>query len=34
MRLCDILSKPPKPEFVQVEGFLINKAGEVGQLVL
>ena len=33
MRLCDVLSKPPKSEFVQVEGFLINKAGKVGQKV-
>lgn len=33
MRLCDVLSKPVKSDFVQVEGFLVNKSGRVGQKV-
>ena len=33
MRLSDILSKPPKHEYVQVDGFLLNKKGTVGQQV-
>lgn len=33
MRLSDVLSKPPKTEYKQVEGFLVNKQGNVGQMV-
>lgn len=33
MRLSDVLSKPPKQEFVQTDGFLINKKGAIGQQV-
>lgn len=33
MRLSDVLSKPPKNEYKQVEGFLVNKQGNVGQMV-
>ncbi len=33
MRLGDILSKPPKLDFVQVDGFLQNKKGDTGQTV-
>lgn len=33
MRLGDILSKSPKLDFVQVDGFLQNKKGEPGQIV-
>lgn len=33
MRLGDILSKPPKLDFVQVDGFLQNKKGDTGQIV-
>lgn len=33
MRLSDVLSKPPKQEFVQTDGFLINKKGVIGQQV-
>lgn len=33
MRLSDILSKPPNKEYVQVDAFLLNKAGKVGQKV-
>jgi hypothetical protein len=31
MRLGDILSKSPKNEYVQVDGFLLNKKGNIGQ---
>ncbi len=33
MRLSDVLSKPPKSEFVQVDAFLLNKKGDIGQQV-
>ena len=33
MRLSDVLSKPPKNGYKQVEGFLVNKQGNVGQMV-
>jgi len=33
MRLSGVLSKPPTLEFKQVEGFLLNKKGNVGQQV-
>ena len=33
MRLSDVLSKSPREEFVQVEGFLQNKKGFTGQKV-
>lgn len=33
MRLCDVLSKPVKAEYDQVEGFLVNKSGRLGQKV-
>lgn len=33
MRLGDILSKPPKKDYVQVDGFLTNKKGVIGQQV-
>lgn len=33
MRLSDILSKPPRRDYSQVDGFLINKQGKVGQQV-
>lgn len=33
MRLSDVLSKPPKQEFVQTDGFLLNKKGIIGQQV-
>lgn len=33
MRLGDVLSKPVKAEFIQVDGFLTNKAGRMGQKV-
>lgn len=33
MRLNDVLSKPPQHQFVQVEGFLTNKKGDIGQKV-
>ena len=31
MRLSDLLSKPPKQEYLQVEGFLLNTKGIIGQ---
>ena len=31
MTLGDILSKPPIDEYKQVQGFLINKKGRIGQ---
>ena len=34
MRLGEVLSKVPKREFTQVEGFLLNKKGNVGQQVV
>jgi len=34
MRLGDVLSKVPKREFIQVDGFLLNKKGNVGQQVV
>lgn len=33
MRLNDVLSKPPKREYVEVDGFLVNKKGDIGQQV-
>lgn len=33
MRLSDVLSKPPAKEYVQIDAFLQNKAGKVGQKV-
>lgn len=33
MRLSDVLSKPPQYQYIQVDGFLINKKGEIGQKV-
>lgn len=33
MRLSDVLSKPPKEQYVQVDGFLQNKKGYTGQKV-
>lgn len=33
MRLGDILSRTPKLEYIQVDGFLLNKKGNVGQQV-
>jgi hypothetical protein len=33
MRLGNMLSKPPKREFTEIEGFLVNKQGNVGQQV-
>lgn len=33
MRLSDILSKPPKDDYIQIDGFLQNKKGTVGQKV-
>ena len=33
MRLSDVLSKPPKAEYKQVEGFWVNKQGNIGQMV-
>lgn len=33
MRLSDVLSKPPSKEYVQVDEFLKNKKGKVGQKV-
>ena len=33
MRLSDVLSKPPKKEYIQVDGFLNNKKGLIGQQV-
>lgn len=33
MRLSDVLSKPPKDNYIQIEGFLQNKKGTVGQKV-
>ncbi|SCP99558.1 hypothetical protein [Anaerobium acetethylicum] len=33
MRLSDILSKAPQKEFVQIDGFLVNKKGNMGQQV-
>lgn len=33
MRLSDVLSKPPDKEYVQIDAFLQNKAGKVGQKV-
>ena len=33
MRLGDVLSKVPKREYIQVDGFLLNKKGNVGQQV-
>lgn len=33
MRLCDVLSKPINPEFIQIEGCLVNKSGKIGQKV-
>lgn len=31
MTLGDILSKPPIDEYKQVDGFLLNKKGKIGQ---
>ena len=33
MRLSVVLSKPATAEYVQVEGFLVNKSGKIGQKV-
>ncbi len=33
MNLGDVLSKPPKSEFTQVDSFLLNKKGDTGQQV-
>lgn len=33
MRLSDVLSKPLQKEFLQVDGFLINKKGNIGQQI-
>lgn len=33
MRLGDVLSKKPKQEYVQVDGFLLNRKGTIGQQV-
>lgn len=33
MRLGDVLSKPPTQDFLQIEGFLLNKKGNIGQQV-
>lgn len=33
MRLSDVLSKPPDKEYVQIDSFLQNRAGKVGQKV-
>lgn len=33
MRLGDVLSKKPKQEYLQVDGFLLNKKGTIGQQV-
>lgn len=33
MRLADVLSKPPQKNYVQVEGFLQDKRGNIGQQV-
>lgn len=33
MRLSDVLSKPPQKEYLQVDGFLQGKKGNVGQQV-
>lgn len=33
MRLSDLLSKPPKRDFLQVDGFLISKKCNVGQQI-
>ena len=33
MRLSDVLSKPPRPTFIPVDGFLVGKTGNVGQKV-
>lgn len=33
MRLSDVLSKPPKRDYIQVDGFLLNKKGVTGQQV-
>lgn len=33
MRLGDLLSKPPKSEYEQVDGFVLNKKGDTGQQV-
>lgn len=33
MRLSDVLSKPPRLQYVQVDGFLVNKKGYLGQKV-
>jgi hypothetical protein len=34
MRLSDILSKSPQKEYLQVDGFLLNKKGIIGQQVI
>ncbi len=34
MRLSDILSNPPKNEFTKVDGFLKNRKGKTGQVVV
>lgn len=34
MRLGDILSKPPKNEYTQIDSFLLNKKGYTGQQVM
>jgi hypothetical protein len=33
VRLGDVLSKPQKQEYVQVDGFLLNAKGSIGQQV-
>ena len=33
MRLFDVLSKPPKKDFVQIEGFLLGKQCNIGQQI-
>ena len=33
MRLSDVLSKAPQNEYTQVDGFVQNKQGKVGQKV-
>lgn len=33
MRLSDVLSKPPKREYIQVDGVLKGKKGNIGQQV-
>lgn len=34
MRLSDVLSKPPSPSYIQVDGFLVGKQCKVGQQII